>query len=456
LARSSSNISLQRSAEEKDACMEAVGKKLHAAHHAAAQRTRRYADETAFHRVMQRLAAIKRQFVAHERIADPCKRMTGMKGLVAAAALAWAGAALAAGPPTLWGTQHHQLSSLTCSECHVMHASRQHAFFGQFEPSPTALLYNQGTGHANLLIADGTNATCLACHDAPFGTNTDVFKTNTTTLNGFRSAGALNGTVAGHEDNTVYQDYFGHTLGSTATPPGWDADANGAYDPGNEGFTCSFCHAVHGGAQDAFRNLGGSAYVGPAPLRAAATNPFKTKYPTIPAFPLAAGTFDTSVDVMVWAAADRPAGAGTSSRDARNVVFGKGSGNVNGANGMNNYCANCHGMFHGATTTNAVGEHLKHPTSGSEDVVARMAAGGAQFDVTRPVYTANDRSAGEIGCLTCHKAHGNKHAFALIWPANGTAEAATTSFEEGDGTAFPSLCATCHSPASAYRSAQAL
>jgi hypothetical protein len=332
-----------------------------------------------------------------------------------------------------------------------MHASRQHSYSGAVLSATDYARYNQGVGHPKLLTADGTNATCLSCHDAPFGTNTDVFKTNTTTLMGFRSAGALNGTVTGHEDNTVYQDYFGHTLGSTATPPGWDVTANGAYDPGTEGFNCSFCHAVHGGAQDAFRNLGGSAYMGPGPIFGTPTNPFKVNYPTIPANTLAAGTFDSTVDVMQWASTDRPAGAGTSGRDARNVVFGKGSANVNGANGMNNYCANCHGLFHGATNVvDASGNNLKHPTSGSNDIVARMTTGVAQFNVTRPVYTASDKSTGEVGCLTCHKAHGNQHAFGLIWPLNGTAETATTNFEQGDGAAFQALCKTCHPQARAF------
>ena len=96
------------------------------------------------------------------------------------------------------------------------------------------------------------------------------------------------------------------------------------------------------------------------------------------------------------------------------------------------------------------GELLKHPTSGSNDIVARMTTGAAQFNVTRPVYTASDKTAGEVGCLTCHKAHGNKHAYGLIWPLNGTAEIATTNFEDGDGPTFQALCKTCHPQAKAF------
>ena len=359
------------------------------------------------------------------------------KILVAAAALVWAGSASA--QVVAAGSQHHAPAGLSCSECHVMHASRSHTYSGAVSTADTR--YNQGTGHPKLLVADGTNATCLACHDAP-GTNTDVFKSTTSTLLNLRSGGALNGAVAGHEDNTVYQDWQGHTLGSQATPPGWDT-ANGTYSAGTEGFNCSLCHAVHGGAADAFRNLGGSRYMGPAPLFAAATNPFVTNYPT---FSTTGNTFpaiDATADVTYYASGFRPPGV-SSSKDARNVAYGVGSANTNGTNGMNRYCAVCHGNFHNSGMTDAAGDYLKHPTTGSPDIVARMTTNVSQFGVTRPVFTANDKTAGEVGCLTCHKAHGNKRAYGLIWPANGVAESATTNYEDGDGTNYQSLCKTCH------------
>ena len=357
------------------------------------------------------------------------------KILVAAAALVWAGSASA----QLAGSQHHASTSLSCSECHVMHASRQHSYSGSDTSTDTK--YNQGTGHAKLLVADGTNATCLACHDQP-GTNTDVFGPTTSTLAGRRSGGALNGTVPGTHDSTGYAVWAGHTLGSAATPPGWDTATNGAYNAGTEGFNCSLCHAVHGGAGNAFRNLGGSQWMGPDPLFGTATNPFIENYPTF-AISAPAGVIDTTADVTSWASGSRPAGA-LSGKDVINVVYGKGSGNAFGPNGMNRYCAVCHGNFHGASVE-AGGEYLKHPTTGSPDIVARMTTGGAQFNVTRPVYLANDRLTGEVGCLTCHKAHGNTRAFGLIWPANGTAEVlGTTNYENGDGTKFQTLCATCH------------
>ena len=365
------------------------------------------------------------------------------KILVAAAALVWAGSAFAqVQGPIAAGSQHHAPAGLNCSECHVMHASRTHNYNGS---TPVDARYNDGVGHPKLLVADGTNATCLACHDAPFGSNTDVFKSVTGSYLNNRSGGALNGAVTGHEDSTIYMDYMGHTLGSQSAPPGWSQ--TGTYAAGTEGFNCSLCHAVHGGAANAFRNLGGSQWMGPTPLFGDAANPFLTNYPTIPALSLAAGVIDTTVDVMFYESAERPVPA-AGSKSAANIIYGKGSG-ANGGNGMNKYCAVCHGNFHGASVTNAGGEFLKHPTTDSPDIVARM-TGTAQFSVTRPVFTANDKSAGEVGCLTCHKAHGNKRAFGIIWPANGAAEVyGTTNYEDGDGTNYQSLCKTCHPQAAA-------
>ena len=43
-------------------------------------------------------------------------------------------------------------------------------------------------------------------------------------------------------------------------------------------------------------------------------------------------------------------------------------------------------------------------------------------------------------CFSCHKAHGNKNPFGLIF-MNGTG----TRTEEGDGGAYKDLCRQCHS-----------
>src|SRR5436190_113038 len=81
-------------------------------------------------------------------------------------------------------------------------------------------------------------------------------------------AGALNETtpVGG------YNEWMGHTLGSTATPPGFNPAAVGLsptwYDP-TTGLECTSCHSQHG-SPAAFRNLG--------PFSMGNTTPFRPTY----------------------------------------------------------------------------------------------------------------------------------------------------------------------------------
>lgn len=365
-----------------------------------------------------------------------------MKKLFVAAALAYAGFAFAG--------EYHKGEELKCSQCHTMHASRQHSLRGGSADS-TYPIAAQGTGHEKLLIADGVNQTCLACHDNAH--YPDVYGADYNT--GWnRSAGALNGAVAGHTLGAAnpasvgingvvpsYADWMGHTLGATAAPPGYASATAWVASAGAEGFNCSNCHAVHGSA--AFRNAGRSAYMGAAsmPFGYGAGNPFQTVGPTY-----VIGTFDATRDVTV---------VGTENSFATgDVVFGQGTG------GMNAYCAVCHGNFHGsANTTDAAGEFIRHPTTG----VARTdgllvsstyspAMNSAQTELVRPSWIDQTAKTFEVGCLTCHKAHGNARGYALLYPSH---VGAVTDFENGDadtidkGTTreyYPirNLCITCH------------
>lgn len=357
------------------------------------------------------------------------------KMIMVAAALAWASTASA----------KHERNSQTCSDCHTMHASISHNY-------TDALAFTKGSvktdafganGYVKLLQRDGTNATCLGCHDAEHGgTNTDVYGADLVTYKGARSAGGLNGTVSGFTMDAGYADFMGHTLGSLAVPPGFNNAA--AWPTANdEGLTCAKCHAVHGGALDSFRLLGGVADMGWTGVKYQAANPFLTNYPT----KNPATTFDPNYDVTVLASATGALG----SRDARRILYGVGTNNPNGPNGMNRYCGVCHGNFHGAAnvgTKSDVG-FRRHPTSGETRNAADWFVSGAQVGdttiggVVRPVWVDAAGTTFQVGCTTCHKAHGNKHAFGLIWPTNA-AVTATTNYEEGDGAVYQDLCATCH------------
>ncbi len=368
------------------------------------------------------------------------------KMIMVAAALAWASTASA----------KHERNNQTCYDCHTMHASISHNY-GDAGTFTGGSICAGGTcspfganGYVKLLQRNGTNATCLGCHN---GVDTDVYGADNVTYLGFRSGGGLNGAVDGLTLDTGYADYMGHTLGSMALPPGFSNAA--AWPTANdEGLTCAKCHAVHGGAPNAFRWLGGVADMGWEGVKYSATNPFLTAYPT-----KNPGTiFDPGYDVTVLAS------GGNGSRDVRRVVYGVGTNNANGANGLNRYCAVCHGNFHGAANTGTASDvgFRRHPTSGETRNASAWFVSGAQVGgtttatavnaVVRPVWVDAAGTQFQVGCTTCHKAHGNKHAFGLIWPTNS---ATVVNAEEGDGGLFQDLCATCHVQAqtTAYRGA---
>jgi hypothetical protein len=301
--------------------------------------------------------------------------------------------------------------------------------------------YTGGTPNRNLLIQDGTNETCLACHDVK-AAYPDVFGANTGMVAaGTRSAGALNGATVSHTDAT-YSDWMGHTLGSEATPPGWV----GIYEATpQEGFNCANCHEVHGSAA-AYRNAGGSTTMG-LPNQKGAGNPFATAFATYNAQTLATGL--------------RPAGLlntgalnaviEVDARDYRtaNVSFGRGA-----SNGMNAYCGVCHGNFHGdANTRDLIGgvDFVRHPTSGVARLDASLILATGETNLVRPAWTGAEYTTGyEAACLSCHKAHGNKRGYGLIYPLNNDGNT-ITNYEEGDAPAevdgtYPlrNLCITCH------------
>ena len=238
----------------------------------------------------------------------------------------------------------------------------------------------------------------------------------------------------------------------------------GTWDTGAEGFNCSNCHAVHG--SPAYRNLGLSMYAGLPAQFGVATNPLYTAGPTYNAINSTTGVrapaFDATKDVTITLPGRE--------YQTGNIGFGIGSGNAAAtpaswgantwkANGMNEFCATCHGNFHGTANTVAPSAtaFIRHPTSGISraDGSSLLAAAGtadgqgpAQIALVRPAWTASINGGFEAACLTCHKGHGNARGYGLIYPDNtGT----VSNYEEGDAAAatdgaYPirNLCITCH------------
>lgn len=353
------------------------------------------------------------------------------KLIVAVAALGWVGAAFAG--------DYHKFDKLICSDCHAMHASRQHAFNGT-GVDPLYPLALQGVGYDKLLLQNGVNPTCLACHDGQASIPDVLGSAGGGQVN--RSAGFLN-------SPTVGASYTGHTLDTADSPPGY----LGSWNAGTEGFNCSNCHAVHGSG--AYRNLGLSMYMGSADMSfGTPSNPFASVGPTYNAIApnaatRASTTFDATKDVTIR----------VTGRDylTTNVKLGIGSGNTTAVNGFNAYCAACHGQFHG--TGNTVGSSatafIRHPTSGivrvntPDTILGGTSSANPVLSLVRPAWTSTLESGNfEVACVTCHKGHGNANGYALLLPpaptSPGQPGAAPTGYENGGGDQIRGLCVTCH------------
>ena len=398
------------------------------------------------------------------------------------AALAFAGLAQAG--------EYHRMGQLRCTDCHTMHASRQHSMKTDGSGVTgigAGMNATTGTPNDRLLIANGVNATCLACHDgqsfAP-----DVLGANAGSVAaGTRSAGFLN-----ELSESAPATNYGHTLETTATPPGF----SGTWWLGQP-MECENCHAVHGSR--AYRNAGLGRV---ATSQGAASAVFANVGATYTF--VAAGGVDSTVDVSIDSSDGAAHNAlsvvnGTISNtfETAKIRFGKGSGNATNSlftglgmagvtapktlapNGMNSYCAACHGNFHGDTNTlggtstnSSTGvttqHYIRHPTSnvvrtdatftgaftGVKDTDPTVVLNSVQGDLVRAVFTANDKTAFEVGCLTCHKAHGNDRPFGLLFPSH---IGAVSNYEHGDAAAlgggdYPirNLCITCHPMGKSY------
>ena len=318
----------------------------------------------------------------------------------------------------------HNGASLNCSDCHVAHSSMQHGYTtgGLFVPIGTG-------GPFENLLRDEEVKLCLNCHNSQ-SFAPDVFGANGGTA-GLREAGGLNA-LAGHglTNDAGYEEINGHTLFSTSLPPGGTGTA---YVPGAEGLICTNCHAQHGTSN--YRNL----------LNRGIFTGDTISY--------AVGSNDLTKDVF-----ERSAGAYTESDmdfnepDTRNSRYGK-------------WCQNCHVDFHGqggdANMGGQPGGQLSsaNPAPWKRHPVADVNIGtpGATFisslaryaGVTNKVKVMDSQGLWlgtgtnttlTPSCMSCHKAHGNKNAFGLIF-MSGTG----TRSEEGDGGVYKDLCRQCHS-----------
>jgi hypothetical protein len=233
-----------------------------------------------------------------------------------------------------------------------------------------------------------------------------------------------------------YDEIDGHTLYSTDMPPG--AGTAPEYTVGPEGLVCTSCHTQHGNLP-AYRNL----------LSRGIFNGDTLTY--------AVGTNDGTKDVF-----ERSAAAYTEN----DVDFNEPNTELSK---YAKWCQNCHTDFHGksgdanmggdpagggAGSSNAF-PWKRHPTAdvniGQSGSTATYISSLAEFNNrTYRVKVMDsqglwDGTSGDNtvtpSCFSCHKAHGTRNAFSLIF-LNG--DSSTPPTEDGNGGAYRDLCRQCH------------
>ena len=315
----------------------------------------------------------------------------------------------------------HKSGTLLCSDCHTMHYSEggqpMRTPSGEFYPGPSPFL----------IRAESVNLLCLSCHDGGVGGSNGapdvmgIASYESASLK--RAGGAFQSTVgvAAHK---------GHNLGvANETAPGSNPPV---VFP--TGLTCVSCHDPHG--NDNYRNLkisvGNStslnvtydniAYQGTASILQVVLNPASAHYST------------------------------------SNIEYRRDT-NVDG---LSQWCKGCHTNFHAPAGDPSVGgsatgdnnssdsEWLRHPTIG---VTMSMGVANQHIDANGwfsnyasrlPVVSPSNQIPGssassdnQVGCMTCHKAHGSPNTSGLIYD-----NASTNNLE--DGISLYQSCQQCH------------
>jgi predicted CXXCH cytochrome family protein len=323
----------------------------------------------------------------------------------------------------------HSGTNLVCSDCHVMHFSQTHAYDGGSNP-------NLGSGPNDYLLRDTASNLCLSCHDGQFTYVPDVMGANTN-AGYLRQGGALN--VPGGVDGYLETD--GHSIGYDGAIPG-NVLTISAANP----LTCTHCHSAHGSGTvlgaSGYRNLGG----------------FGTGVD--PGVDLDQISYLSGIGNnlnTVWVFEDFSFGTLADHYGQDKITFNE-PGAEDG-NSYGNFCAGCHGDFHGDPGdanigAGASGPFIRHPVAGVD--IGALVADGSHSDLTELTGKTNQvhvmspglQKAGSYdgtdtgltpSCMTCHKGHGNQNAYGLIYMSGGG-----TLSEEGDGGVYRDLCKQCH------------
>jgi hypothetical protein len=357
-----------------------------------------------------------------------------MKKRLFALTCIWLAIVLLAVTPAQAG-EYHYGATLYCQQCHVMHYSQQHDYSGNPSANPDGigdgLLYNPpqatlGNGPTPSLLRNQAADLCLSCHNGQtFAPDVSGENHNANPVHPRQAGGLTDSTSPG------YDDWNGHTLDSAVhDSPGMPSSCGACHHPGESKekakLKCSYCHNPHGTV--AYRNL--SAVDG-------------ISYAKLPEY--------TSEDVLLrsWSLGDIDV-----NYSVGNVDFGE---PTSSQSAMGKFCARCHGQFHGSsseahmrdTTAPAGTNWFRHPTAdanigGVDDSthssLSTFEGHTSRVKVMDPGGDWLNPSGDETPtCITCHKAHGNKNPFGLIYL---TGSGSIT--EEGDGSDVRDLCKQCH------------
>jgi len=319
----------------------------------------------------------------------------------------------------------HRGTTLFCQQCHVAHGSQQHGYSTGGTVFPDVV-----DGPHHYLLRQEPNELCLACHNEN-SSYPDVLGNNGGSSGGgsfLRQAGALNTDHAGYTTAPDGYDLIdGHTLWSTDMPPGND----GTYTPPAAGLECVSCHAQHG--TSAYRNL----------LNRGSFTGKEITY--------AVGGNDLTMDVWEHSARGYSEGdVDFNEPDATQSKYAL-------------WCGTCHTDFHGTGANANMGQHagdhstaddywVRHPVqdvdlghTGTPSYVASLSQYQGRTNKVKMMSTSGDWTGGNgdltPSCMSCHKGHGNKNAFGLIWMAS----TGTRSEQGVDGAVYKDLCRQCHS-----------
>jgi hypothetical protein len=331
-----------------------------------------------------------------------------------------------------WAGDYHSDQNLICSDCHVMHYSQQHGYNPNLSNGGNFAI--PANGPSAYLLRNNINELCLSCHDgltwAP-----DVFEINTNAY--VRQAGALN-ELGG---SAQYPEITGHTLGSTD-------DAPGSNPPWNNptGLECTDCHSEHGEVSSGIAAPGG----------------YRNLFRDISGFTsitYSRADVEGSNDLNKWVFEDASAGVSASHFGRDHITFDEPDQNLSR---YADFCKSCHTDFHGTVGGMELGgigspatEFIRHPTAGvnigavgdgvHSDLTQFVNEGADQLQVLSPTgvragsYTGSNADL-TPSCMTCHKGHGNKNAFGLVYMIGAGAIT-----EEGDnGTDIRNTCRACH------------